>query len=300
MARRQRGAAARSQQAPRRSFFDRSSAWLVPAIILGATFLTFLPGLSGGFVTWDDDRNFLMNDAYRGLGPDKLRWMFTTFHLGPYQPLSWMSLGLDYVLYGMDPYGYHVTSLLIHVVNAWLVYVLALKLLQYAGSKDPASTSKSDPASISTLRIAAGVAALLFAIHPLRVESVSWVTERRDVLSGLFAILAMIAYTDAAERSRRDQPASKWYWLSVVLYGLSLLAKATAMALAPALLVMDLWLFQRRASLRRLLLEKIPFLALGVAAAIVAAEFQPRTLDFITLDARLAEAADAEGFRVIS
>src|SRR5262245_25317216 len=118
MSRRRRASSARTAQTPQRSWLDRSAHWLFPALVIGATFLTFLPGLSGEFVTWDDDRNFLLNEAYRGLGAAELRWMFTTFHLGPYQPLSWMSLGLDYTLYGMAPLGYHVTSLLIHVANA--------------------------------------------------------------------------------------------------------------------------------------------------------------------------------------
>src|SRR5215510_1196889 len=107
MARRHRRAAGSTQPAPRQSWLAHSIVWLVPSIVVVATFLTFLPGLTGQFVTWDDDRNFLMNEAYRGLGATQLRWMWTTFHLGPYQPLSWMSLGLDYVLYGMQPFGYH-------------------------------------------------------------------------------------------------------------------------------------------------------------------------------------------------
>src|SRR6185369_1981965 len=170
MPRRHRGSAGRTEPAPRHSWLARSSRWLVPAVVIATTFLTFLPGLSGEFVTWDDDRNFLLNEAYRGLGAAQLRWMFTTFHLGPYQPLSWMSLGLDYTLWGMAPLGYHVTSLLIHVANAWLVYVLAMRIYGFVGF------DRFNGFGGLMLRSAAGVAALLFAIHPLRVESVSWVT----------------------------------------------------------------------------------------------------------------------------
>jgi len=294
MARRARAAAARNPQPPRQSWLDGASAWLIPLVVVTATFVTFLPGLRGEFVTWDDDRNFLMNEAYRGLGAQQLGWMWTTFHLGPYQPLSWMSLGLDYVLYGMEPLGYHVTSLLIHVVNAWLLYVLAVRLFQFAGASMGAG-----------VRIAAGVAALLFAIHPLRVESVSWVTERRDVLSGLFAILTLIAYVRMADLKRRGRSAAKWLALALALFAMSLLAKASAMALAAALIVIDVWLLRRHAagpanpnpvSLRALVVEKIPFAALGVAAALVAAVGQ-RTMDVIaTMDGRGPLQRIARGF----
>src|SRR5262245_18574753 len=85
------------------------------------TFVAFLPALNNGFVAWDDDKNFLTNPNYRGLGLDQLRWMWTTFHLGHYVPLSWMTLGLDYVVWGLDPRGYHLTNLLLHTANAVLV-----------------------------------------------------------------------------------------------------------------------------------------------------------------------------------
>ena len=135
MARRTRGAAAGTPPVARRTWIDRNAGWLVPGGVLAVTVLTFLPALHGQFLTWDDDRNFLMNTSYRGLGWTELRWMFTTFHLGPYQPLSWLTLGIDYVIWGMDPVGYHLTNVLIHTANAWLVYVLARQL--YVGGPKP-------------------------------------------------------------------------------------------------------------------------------------------------------------------
>src|SRR5689334_9279111 len=102
--------------------------WLPPLVIALVTALAFLPALGNGFVSWDDERNFLTNPHYRGLGVENIRWMWTTFHLGHYVPLSWMTLGLDYELWGMRAGGYHATSLLLHAVNAVLVYVLARRL----------------------------------------------------------------------------------------------------------------------------------------------------------------------------
>jgi Tfp pilus assembly protein PilF len=304
MPRRSRAKTARPQPPPRHSWLARASAWLVPAVVVAATFVVFLPGLDGEFVTWDDDRNFLMNEAYRGLGPTQLAWMWTTFHLGPYQPLSWMSLGLDYVFYGMAPLGYHVTSLLIHVVNAWLVYVLAMRVLR-AGGLQAGGPKPAPPMFDVGLRVAAGVAALLFAIHPLRVESVSWVTERRDVLSGLFLVLSLLAYFTLADLKRRGQAATKWLVWTVLLFTLSLLAKASAMALAGALIAIDLWWLRRHEAgpanpnpvpLRALLIEKIPFAVIGVAIALVAAVGQ-RTMDAIaTMDGRGPVQRIARGF----
>src|SRR5262245_7519230 len=140
-------------------------ACLLTALI---TFAVFAPSISDEFLNWDDAENFTSNPSYRGLGLPQLRWMFTTFHLGPYQPLSWMTLGLDYVVWGMRPAGYHVTSLVLHVVAAVLVYFIARRVLAAAL---PMVADDS-----TQLAVAAAVAALLFAVHPLRVESVAWVT----------------------------------------------------------------------------------------------------------------------------
>src|SRR5213593_394685 len=165
---------------------QRRGFWLVPALIALVTFAAFLPVLQNQFVDWDDQRNFLDNHHYRGLGWTHLRWMWTT-HLGHYIPLTWMTLGLDYLLWGMKPFGYHLTNLLLHTANAVVFYFLARRLLELAlpgpGARGQAS-----------LALSAGGAALLFAIHPLRVESVAWATERRDVLSGLFYLSAILVY----------------------------------------------------------------------------------------------------------
>ena len=149
----------------------------MPLAVAAVTVLGFLPALRAGFGSWDDDKNFLANPDFRGLGAHQLRWMWTTTLLGHYVPLSWMTLGLDYLLWGMNPLGYHLTSLVIHAANAVLLYYVALRVLRRAESG-----IDDDHRGIW----AAAFAALFFAIHPLRVESVVWLTERRDVLSGFF------------------------------------------------------------------------------------------------------------------
>src|SRR5213594_1958908 len=151
--------------------------WLVPVLIALVTFAAFLPALQNQFVDWDDAANFLDNPHYRGLGWIHLRWMWTT-HLGHYIPLTWMTLGLDYLLWGMNPLGYHLTNLLLHAANA-AVFFFVVRWLLARALPSPSERGHA-------LAVSAGFAALVFAIHPLRVESVAWVTERRDVLSGLF------------------------------------------------------------------------------------------------------------------
>src|SRR6185437_3111089 len=112
------------------------------------------------------------NVHYRGLGWSQLRWMFTTFHMGPYQPLSWMTYGLDYLLWGMNPVGYHLTNLFLHAAYAVFFYFISRRLLAIALR---ISIEEAD----WKLSACAAFAALMFSIHPLRVESVAWGTERR-------------------------------------------------------------------------------------------------------------------------
>ena len=99
-------------------------SWIACFVAL-VTFVTFLPALRNEFVNWDDYEVLVENFRYRGLGWEQLSWMFSTFHNGHYQPLSWMTFALDYLIWGMEPFGYHLTNLVLHAANAALVYLLA-------------------------------------------------------------------------------------------------------------------------------------------------------------------------------
>jgi hypothetical protein len=227
----------------------------VAALIVAAVAVCFLPALRSQFVLWDDDMNFTDNPFFRGLSTSHLRWMFTTFHGGHYQPLSWVTLGLDYTLWGMNPLGYHLTNIALHAVNALLVYRLIVALVPGVGPR------------------AAVVGALLFAIHPLRVESVAWVTERRDVLSGLFFLLTVLAYLRFVRAKDGAQPWRGWFLVSLGCFLLSLLSKAWGITLPLVLLVLDVYpvrRFGRRGDVGRLLLEKLPYLVLASAGAVLA------------------------------
>jgi tetratricopeptide (TPR) repeat protein len=247
----------------------------------------FLPALRADFVNWDDDLNFTNNKAYRGLSLSHLRWMFTTVQGGNYQPLSWLTLGLDYTLWGMDPAGYHLTSVLLHATNAVLVYLLVQVLLRRAGA---------EPVG---LRAAAAVGALFFAVHPLRVESVAWVTERRDVLCGVFYLLTVLGYLWMEEAKREGRPWRGLLFFSLGCFALSLLAKAWGMTLPAVLLLLDVYPLRRfpdGRGRRVLLLEKVPYALLAFAGFLLTlrafAPFQAtRTLAEHGVFARAAQAA---------
>src|SRR2546426_5100631 len=245
---------------------QRWGSWLVPVLIALVTFAAFLPTLRNQFVTWDDPTNFLDNPHYRGLGWTHLRWMWTT-HRGHYIPLTWMTLGLDYLLWGMNPSGYHLTSLLLHAVNAVVFFLVGRRLLTLAL---PGPSERGH-----ALAISAGFAALVFAIHPLRVESVAWVTERRDVLSGLFYLLTILAYLRACER---EEHGRRWYWMSVAVFVCALLSKSMVVNLPVALVILDIYPLRRLGGsvgwwseeAHRVYVEKIPFVLLAAAASAIA------------------------------
>src|SRR5438132_505855 len=246
----------------------RAGNWVASAIIVVVTCVTFLPVLENEFVDWDDYFNLVNNPHYRGLGWSQLRWMFTTFHLGPYQPLSWVTLGLDYLIWGMNPVGYHLTNLIFHAANAVFFYFVSRRLLAVA-------FSISDDQTSWQLEVSAAFTALIFAIHPLRVESVAWATERRDVLSGFFYLWTIYCYLRAVSI---PEPRAHWHWVGIAvgMYALSLLSKATSITLPVVLVLLDIFPLRRlpiqpwlwfKPQFRNVLYEKLPFVVLATLFA---------------------------------
>lgn len=204
--------------------------------------------------------SFLTNPHYRGLGPAQLRWMFTTTLLAHWSPLTWMTWSLNYVLGGLDPGGYHLVNVLLHGANAALLYLVARRLLASGFDAAPERAS-----------IVAGsvFAALVFGLHPLRAESVAWVSERRDVLCAFFLLLAVLAYLRGVMGG--GLIGSRWWGLSLAAFAAALLSKASAMTLPLTLLVIDIYPLRRRSlGWRGLLIEKLPYALLAAATALVA------------------------------
>jgi tetratricopeptide (TPR) repeat protein len=221
------------------------------------TFVVFLRALDCGFINFDD-RFYVTRNKHvtNGLTLDGARWAFTAYAPFYWHPLTWLSLQLDASLWWPDPRGFLLTNVLFHAANAALVF-LALRLL-------------------TGVYWCSAAAALLFAVHPLRVESVAWVTERKDVLSVFFGLLALCVY---AAYTRRPSP---WRYLAMAtMYALSLMAKPMLVTLPFLLLVLDWWPLKRLLPARSerratwlLVLEKLPLLALAAASSFVTARAQ--------------------------
>jgi hypothetical protein len=220
---------------------DMIAALVVAAVVAAV----FVPALGNGFVNWDDEVNITSNPHFRGFDASRIWWMLTTPVLGQYIPVTWLSLAVDHALWGLEPRGYHATNVFLHAVNAALVFILARRLLGAL------------PLSASV------VAALAFGLHPLRVESVAWVTERRDVLSVCLALLAVLAWLAAS--AREGGVRRRWLAASLAAYAASLLSKQLTMTLPLVLVILDVYPLRRRAWL-----EKVPYAGLGALGALVA------------------------------
>lgn len=249
-------------------------AWLVPLAIALVTAVVFVPSLRGDFVAWDDPINFLDNPYYRGLGWPQLRWMAAATVMGHWIPVTWLTFGADYAIWKMDPLGYHLTSLLLHAGSAGLFFLVARRLLGLAAPF----------VSPAGLRLAAAVSALFWALHPLRVESVAWITERRDLTSGFFFLLTVLAYLKAHEPDGTVRRA--WRWASVGFAALALASKSVVMGLPLALVILDAYPLRRLSGGWRdwvsarswpVWREKIPFVILGLSSAGIALYVQRST-----------------------
>jgi tetratricopeptide (TPR) repeat protein len=204
----------------------------------------YWPAVHFDFVNYDDPEYVIYNPAIQhGLNGASLAWALTTRHASNWHPLTWLSLMVDYSLFGLHPGGYHLVNLLLHTAN---VVLLFLVLWQWT-----ASTWRS------------ALVAALFAYHPLHVESVAWISERKDVLSTLFWLLTMAAYGRYAANLKFENLKSQiWYGIALICFALGLLAKPMLVTLPLILLALDFWPLQRTAA-PRIFLEKIPFLILA-------------------------------------
>jgi len=257
---------------------------LILAVRTLSTFLVYLPTLTFDFVDFDDLVYIVNNASLRdGFSPSAAAGLFSTAFEVNWIPITQLSHMLDVEFYGLEPAGHHATSVLLHALNAALLFACLRKL--------------------TGARWRSAFVAALFAFHPLRVESVAWVSERKDVLSTLFAFLCILSYIAYAKRQRVGQ-----YLLSIALLAIGLMAKPMLVTLPFVLLLLDAWPLGRFPAIRpgesthqrfpsvspkRLVLEKLPMLAIVAAISAWALFLQASArpdFESLSLGARLGNA----------
>lgn len=230
-----------------------------------ATLAVYWPVASHGFIDYDDDGYFFNNPhVLGGLTGANIKWAFTSGEYVNWHPLTWLSLMLDAQLFGSSATAPHITSVLLHAANAILVFLLFLRLTG------------------AIWRSAA--VAFLFALHPLHVESVAWVAERKDVLSAFFGLLTLLCYAIYAQSNspqidKSAKPSSLISYLSsLIFFACGLMSKPMLVTFPFILLLLDFWPLQRLrlSSLRRVVLEKVPFFVLAAAVSVVTYLVQDR------------------------
>jgi tetratricopeptide (TPR) repeat protein len=223
--------------------------WIIAAAIMAVAFAVFIPVLKGSFINWDDDVNVYENLNVSELSARSIGNMFSTTVVGGYTPLTTLSFSIENALYGMKPWVFHLNNLLLHLVCIALLFILLRKL--------------------GLSLFVTGITSLLFAIHPMHVESVAWVTERKDVLYGAFFLLSLIFYVDFYNSRRK-----LFYYLALGAFALSLLSKIQAVSLPLVLILIDYY-YEKRFTLKQWA-NKIPFLLLSLATGIAGVIFLSR------------------------
>lgn len=220
---------------------------LTATVLAVAVLIAYSPSLWNGFVDLDDPDYIFDNPVVsRGLTVDGVVWAFQTRHMANWHPAAWISHMADVSIFGVEnPGGHHAVSVVLHAANAVLLFLLFLRM---TGAFGPAL-----------------LAAALFALHPLRVESVAWVAERKDLLCATFGLLSLHAYAGYVAK-----PSVRRYLAVAAFFALALMSKAMLVTLPVLLLLVDFWPLSRREPLSRLALEKVPLLAISAACSAVA------------------------------
>jgi Flp pilus assembly protein TadD len=275
----------------------RNFKYYLAAVISLITFLVYLRALQNGFVILDDNAYVYENPHIRSLNLTFLRWAFFDFYASNWHPLTWISHALDYAVWGLNPPGHHLTNIILHAINTFAVVFLAARLIEIVQKRIPESIS---PRGERKILVAAGITGALFGLHPLHVESVSWVAERKDLLCAMFFLLSILAYLRYADRGgplrapkgaqpQGDVPAqndpgqagmtnhglqflSRYYLFSLGFFILALMSKPMAVTLPVILLLLDWYPFKRIYSLktfRSALFEKLPFFGLSLVSSIL-------------------------------
>ncbi len=229
-------------------------------------FVVFIPTVKNGFLLWDDTVYLTENPYIRLLVSDPgtfIKWAFSASGItGNWHPVTNLSHGIEYALFGLNPAGHHFVSVALHSINSALVCLLVYRLIASA------SISERVPGDPRRASVAALVAGLLFALHPVHVESIAWVSEQKDLLCALFYLLTLITYIKYVSR---ESGGRGLYIVTLFLFILALMSKAMAVSLPVVLIIIDIYPLRRlrTTSTGRLILEKLPFFLLAISAAVI-------------------------------
>jgi tetratricopeptide (TPR) repeat protein len=257
-------------------WFERISDKALAAGVGLVCLLVFLRSLGCDFVNYDDPEYVLINPIIRQFDYNLLVSAFTEPHIGWWMPLTWISFAIDFHYWKFNPLGYHLTNALLHAGNAGLVSLIAGQIVQSVLTETECHTAERAKNIHFLYIVVPLLAGLLWGIHPLRVESVAWVTERKDVLNGLFTLGAIYFYLlYVGKRESNVRGFLCLYLISLSLFALSLMSKSISVVVPAMLLVIDWYPLNRlrRGHVRRVLSEKIPFILLSVSMAILTVHF---------------------------
>lgn len=225
---------------------------IIPLSLIIIGFLIYLNTLHGEFIPeWDDYIYIVNNSLIKSLELGSVYKIFTTPHYTDYYPLQILSYAVDYRIWGSDPFGYHLTNLLIHILNSILVYILFLHLLNFH-------------TIVKRKDLIAAFGALVFLSHPTNLESVAWITERKNLLSMTFYILSFHFFARYKISKRRA-----FYDISLVTFLLALLSKSSVVVLPLLLFLYDLVFFNKKEAIRSLFFEKAPFFILAAVFSVI-------------------------------
>ncbi len=261
---------------------NRTGESIVIAALAAAVLVVYWQTVGFEFINLDDNLYVYQNQAVlSGINGASVRWAFTAFEAANWHPLTWLSLMADIQLFGLNPGASHAVNVLIHLINSVLSFVVFRHLT--------GSVWKS--AAVS----------MLFAIHPMHVESVAWISERKDVLSMAFALSSMLAYVRFA--NSKDGSATRYYAAAMILFAFGLMAKPMIVTLPFVFLLIDLWPLRRITSMRtarKACIEKLPFLALSAASCVITivaarAGGATRSLESLPVSSRVLNAIAAYG-----
>ncbi len=289
---------------------SRDRTYLYAVCVALLTLAAYLASTRNDFVNWDDDKYIYQNHFIRSFDPEFFRWAFFEFYTSNWHPLTWMSHAADYALWGLNPMGHHLTNIILHAVNTFLVVMLTQRLIgaamQFGDQRSRALFS--GPQSVTIAAVGTG---LLFGLHPVHVESVAWIAERKDLLCGLFFLLSVMAYCalDQSERARHGAPFDGWnpaprwrnkyYFFALGSFILALMSKPMAVSLPIVLLILDWYPFGRISSFKTFLpalAEKLPFAGLSLLSSVLTVFAQEAggalsSLEAIPLSIRILTAA---------